>query len=560
MLAEMGDSTWRRVRWVLLALTLATNLALVTLFPSWISDKSIQIAAAQNLMDGNGYGIYRANPQDLSETVFRPVKRWPVGYSALLASVGTMTGNVWFAVLFWDVIGVLLLFASWFWIVEKLRLTPAAKTVLWLVMATFGTPLSSLYSGDLIALAFYSFGIATILHSLSNRSWTPLVLASLAFGVSAALRPAYWPLLLVPFLVLWNQERWKVSLRPFVTLILSLCFVLGTVLYQRANSGNATSLDNRGAGRQTAWHWKSLSRAYPFPLLAFNVDEAAFRWAKDVRALSLAKYTPESPLITKLFAWGLAFLLLAFYLQQTRLRYRAGPVADSSFILFGWLSIALTLAMLIALTLWYPPLSQAKRPGWQWVYLESKRYYAVAAPFLLVALVDFLFPKGKVAPAPWSRGALGAILAFCLVLPAQAGHSIAERLGQFSRPASWMEFVAPINGEFARAIAPVRDSEHALVYLEDVGDRSRHRSVAATLGIPFSSHRSFSEYRLPTGVQAILGVDPVLPQPRADQLKETCGRLTFLKTINFGKLNLYHCQTPAKRITQRSARPRASAL
>lgn len=173
-------------------------------------DHTRQVIGAQSLLAGEGVAIGVVDPADFSDFRSDPITAWPPGYSWALAPMIALTGGVYVAVMALDLLLLLILFVSWWWITYQLRSTlgfwtRAGLIGWWVVVAS---PAWHIGPNDIFSLTFFLLGTALTLRVATNPAIILSVFAGLAYGLAAAGRYAYWPLIAVgPVALLWVGRR-----------------------------------------------------------------------------------------------------------------------------------------------------------------------------------------------------------------------------------------------------------------------------------------------------------------------------------------------------------------
>src|SRR5262249_48236665 len=159
-----------------------------------------------SLLRGRGLTVTSLDPLDTSRSLNEPVAGFPPGYALLLAPALLVTADIWWSTFLLELLFVALFFASWFVILESLKqtITVGVRIFIWFYWAAVYSPVMRLTSSEIIALAFFSAGLASCMALIVHRRGQLIVglIGGLFAGLSTAVRYAYWPLLIAAPLAL----------------------------------------------------------------------------------------------------------------------------------------------------------------------------------------------------------------------------------------------------------------------------------------------------------------------------------------------------------------------
>ena len=375
------------------------------MFPKFVSDYSLQIEAARNFMDGNGFTFGRANPDNLSEIRFSTLSAWPVGYPMLLVPFYALTGSSLGAQLGLQAFAALCFVVFFHLLLRYFRVPDKVHTLALLFVAITPTPFFYLGPSDLISAALFLGMTLFFLKSADNPGkliW-PVLIGFFAF-LSAVTRYACIPNIVIfpllfglGFLFLRNK-KWLFN--AFLTFFLSGVLTLAFFFYFPIASSRTGFLNNL---LELNLFWKHLLWFDPFPVHAVFFSRPIEYRLPDV-ALLLKGYR------LTIFLFG-ALIFVAVSLQLFR---KSGiktflPKINPGITRGGWLLLVLLMStlvissFLILQSLTTPPESNSFGPSWMppfWTFVYSTRYFVI--PMVLILFVFFVewgFDKlGK-----WSR-------------------------------------------------------------------------------------------------------------------------------------------------------------
>jgi hypothetical protein len=439
---------WNKLRWALLVLAIFQQGAREYFLFDLAYDKSAQLAAARNWLNGQGYGYHFWIRGDLAQPTFLPLYQWPPGYSFLIAPLLLVAPDFFWATVIGDWIGVVIFFVSWFVILESLapEVPPLGKLVVWLLW-TFGIPPLQATSTDLLGVAFFSAGVAACVRLVVNRRRLVALslLSALCLGVSASMRFAYWPLVLVAPAGLalcarrFDRRLWRAA---GVHLCVGGLAVLGLGLYLKANTGHVSFLSTSYPVEKRSWWFENLAKICPFPATAFLPERY---WNQ-----LLAERWHVKPDWFRTTLWLISLVVLAAFLYRLVVAFRDRANAEGApaprqgaFFLnvAGAITLVLTVGMLAVLSVRCVP------PQDGWVFIEEARYYFPVLPFLVVAVVCVVFRPGRLLRSPVGGPLVllvGLVLAFpCLGLRDTAGLTRLLFRGHTPGLAAWFGPDAP---------------------------------------------------------------------------------------------------------------------
>ncbi len=94
---------------IVVIIAIAAKIFIQFYFLNIDNDKSYQILAAQNFLNGNGFSLLEVYANDLSTSAYVPLTKWPPGYSLLLAPfLAICKNNAILATLLLDTLACLL--------------------------------------------------------------------------------------------------------------------------------------------------------------------------------------------------------------------------------------------------------------------------------------------------------------------------------------------------------------------------------------------------------------------------------------------------------------------
>lgn len=499
---------------LLMLTAIAHQATRVYVQPDWGTDKTLQAAAAVNLVQGHGLGYWYQLPEDLGQRRLNALYQWPPGYTLLLALPYWLANDINLAALAIDWLAAGLFFASWWFILSYLGsdLGPGGRVVHWLMWSATLAPMLDTSTG-MLSLAFFSFALALVL-KLGVNPGASLWLAAfsgLGVGLAAWLRYAYWPLGLVLPLALayggWRQERrllWAGLVQGGVFAVL----IAALILFQRVETGSATYLSVAYQEGQRGFWPEQLLTMCPFAAQVFRCDGAL--------DLKLAWMGPAWLLSIK---WTVCVLVLAIFALE--LRRTCAPTSNAStqgaatgmFFMAGMLTLLLTVGMLAVLTVC------CCKPTDRWTYVQEWRYYAPVLVFVSTALCTWGLRYDVVARG-WTGLVRATLVVAILYFPARLFLQPKYLAGNFAQLANHYSSEDVRFGReftpFVQALDRCSAGAERVAFLEDPQflTTGQKYALAALRGIGTTAHHEKGFYlkaqcREPVRVLAVTG-------PRAD--------------------------------------------
>jgi hypothetical protein len=352
-------------------------------------DKSFQLVAAKNLLEGNGFSFRDLINANIDQPVYRPVTGWPPGYPLLLAAAGAVFNKDFItAALVVDLLSVipLLLYCRkmLFYISTPLYLVNLFTLFSGFFYYRFnGAGATDTLAVTLLVMAFYYW--LRLLSPDNSTATKGIWLTALCLTGAYLFRFMYLPVIcLFPLLLLGagflqQQKKWMRS--AVKTGLLLAAGIAGVWLLQRSYGGNADYLLKSKMG----FFPDNLQLTYPFiPASIFNPELAS----------SLLEKSVKIPFLTgmhffQLINAALLVLLLAVFILYVKKNNAIIRHPLPAFILMGGI-LAIAVAFLsIFLSAFFEPLIMEN--GERWTYAKEPRYYAFTTVFLQLLVFGYLF-------------------------------------------------------------------------------------------------------------------------------------------------------------------------
>ncbi len=384
-------------------------------------DEAFPLGQALSLLEGDGLTVQSSKPQDISSLISVVNLRSPLGVAISIAVFTALFNDPGVADFVLEIIGTVLFFVSWFWILDKQKkINFWGKTFTWLLWIFFPAPLMAgvitAHTTETLSLSLFmaSMVLGAILVSKNNKK-SIFILGSLigiVSGLAASLRYMYWPMLAILPTAIFIFGLMKRKLKLFSGAILaniafSSIFLLTMMLLNLKITGHLVGYSTDIYGQivtrlpetQTL-HWEHLDRTIPFPLFTFGVSDPSFMATRVI-----IEEPPMLPSVAGL-SWLLSGIMLAaflFYMWKTLSPWWSSlfqrqevitPVDSNENPEFISL-IALITFTLIMSTLAYLSIDIEPHPfGGGWVPVMELRYYSATFVFFTLA-VGYLISQIK---------------------------------------------------------------------------------------------------------------------------------------------------------------------
>ncbi|MEQ8423789.1 MAG: hypothetical protein RIA63_03705, partial [Cyclobacteriaceae bacterium] len=120
-------------------------------------DKSWQLEATANFLNGNGISICKTDPGNFEAIECKRQVNWPFGYSVCLTLINRIIDDLIVSSILLDILGISLFYFALLRLLELLEIGKTGRVV-GVLMYTFASfPLYFIASSDLLALAIFTF-------------------------------------------------------------------------------------------------------------------------------------------------------------------------------------------------------------------------------------------------------------------------------------------------------------------------------------------------------------------------------------------------------------------
>ncbi len=378
---------------VLLVLSCLGRIGLTMRYMDLLPDKVRHIIAAKNINEGNGYAVSFQSADDITQTVYTPVKGWPPGYSILIGKMQKITGSYFTAAVAWDILSVIMLYLGLFLLVYwyKDYLNKGVTALMLLFLGVSLAPFGQLSSTDLVSISFFVLAAVLFLRWLETGRNNMILFA--CFVLSAVVGPfvryGYYPVVFIfpVFLMLLAllQKDKKYALQSVLLFGIFGGFIALYTYYQYSLTGitPATTLPDRHKVEGPArLYFENLQHFNEF---MYNGLLSDFFIQNRLSGTIATLYRIVKLLIT----FSFFFVILSVCIRQIREK-KIDKV--NLFILVTFI-INVTFLMLLSVK---NKLDESITGGvrWIWTYVIELRYYA---PSYFLGFVFIMYNYGKLS-------------------------------------------------------------------------------------------------------------------------------------------------------------------
>jgi len=342
-------------------------------------DKMVQIAAAKNLLMGNGFTFSTLNSNDFSVLSSTFVNKYAPGYSLLLIPLYYITGDFSFAVLIMDILFVILLFLALILLLKTLDIPPQRQILFFVFAGISFTPFYHLSSTDLMALAFFQWAVFVAVYFLKKKkNYLPLALLTgvLCF-MTGFMKFNYYPLMFaVPlgiFIIGFFDKTKKVLLFSILSGFTAAVLLATQSLLLKLFSGSMFFV-----GDPKGFFPENLAKFDVFPFKSLFFYEGALQVVFNV----LPVLKPVYLFVAALFSLIIVFEILRYILRKI----------DAVKLTKDYLTLGITVLFVNVFFLIYMSLSH-KGQSWEippWTPVEETRYYGQSMLFIEIVLLTML--------------------------------------------------------------------------------------------------------------------------------------------------------------------------
>jgi len=375
--------------------------------PKFWSDEMAQYIAAKSVMEGHGTTLPFVMANDLSTPIYLPLKQFPEGYSYMIAPVWSLTGSLYFSVIFWQWLSILAYLFS-FWLLYRLfetELNPSIRSAFLMITAFSLSPWLYYKPTDLISVSFFLLAVTLFVYGITVKKGAYALFAILSgavLGVCMTLRYAYQPIMPLTTVAILVIGIWTKNKRIVFSSVLSLvtlAFVWGGFTLFLKMPGNLPS----EAQTQKLYIENLLQGDLTIFTKPFFDDRLISTALGKMGLGSLAK---SMQILVSLSFFGLSLWLLLSK-KTIKLLFSNPP----KMVLLGstFMAAVSSVGLLYLLSALAKP--QENDYLHVWTYVRELRYYALFFVFFLILALFLVYNRQQITNSiNWTRMGLSVLL------------------------------------------------------------------------------------------------------------------------------------------------------
>ncbi len=385
---------------IILCIAVAVKMSLQLTFFNIVGDKSSQLLAAKNFLDGNGLTIKEVLLTDLSSEVFTPLVGWPPGYSVVVAPLlWLFNGDYKSAALVFDLIAVLPFFLFLLLLLNYLSVQKWLKNLMILFVSFFFYPIGPSTCTDLISLSCMLAGFYYSLQLMQRKKKTSsLILAACFFFFMAGLfRYNYIPVVLCTPVLLGiagyiNKNKHWIKFSLYSGLILSVLFVT-LLVFQDYYTGSPAYVNTR----ETGFFPENLLTMYPIVPASFIDVQIVLTVFTNFTGTN---YFTNGKIL--LYSGYLLFLFLIIFVSGWLLNKKLLLKSKGDYFVYLGSGIS---AVIIGLLFYLSARNSANLSPFfpLWTYIQELRYFIFVVLFIQLCAFAFLFNRFTQLSRFWKK-------------------------------------------------------------------------------------------------------------------------------------------------------------
>ena len=396
---------------IFLFIAILAKIAMQLAYFSISDDKSFQLLAAKNLLNGYGVTINNVLLSNLSLVEFTPLVRSPPGYSVVLSPlVWLFNYDYKMAALVFDIVCVFPFFYYLIRLLNFLSIQTWLKNLFILFAGFFFYPADSHSCTDLASLIcmLAGFYYLLLLMQKENMSFSLVLAVSISFFLAGFFRYNYIPVVsCCPILLgvagIINKKKPWIKGSFQIALLLGT-FLLSLLLFQYYNAGSAAYI----APRETGLFPKNLLRMHPVIAGSFFDIDVNLRLFTNFVG---GNYRTNDRVF--LYINYLLLIFLSVYGIYWLIRNKRQLKTNTGYFIFMGFSISVAIiCLLIFLSLRNSAyLSPTSLP---WTYVQESRYFVFIVVFIQLIVFACLFNRFEQLTRFWKR--IAVFCAFVLIV------------------------------------------------------------------------------------------------------------------------------------------------
>ncbi len=396
---------------IFLIIAILAKIAMQLAYFSISDDKSVQLLAAKNLLDGHGLTINRVLLSNLSSEEFMPMVGWPPGYSVVLSPLLWFFNNDYkTAGLVFDIACVFPFYFYLIRILNFLSLQTWLKNLFIIFSGFFFYQADSHTSTDFVSLVCMLAGFYYLLRLMQQEKtkFSLVASVSISFFLAGFFRYNYIPVVFCcPILlgvagIINKKKRWIKGGFQMGLLLGVLLFAL--LLFQHYNTGSPGYINTR----ETGFFPENLLKMHPVVGGSFFDIDVHLRLFTNFVGGSYRENEDYFEYINHI----LFILLLAYGMSWIRKNKLQLKTNIAFFIFMGFsISVAIIFLLMFLSVRNSAILSPTSSP---WTYVQESRYFAFIVVFIQLVVFACLFNRFEQLSRFWKR--IAVFCAFVIIV------------------------------------------------------------------------------------------------------------------------------------------------
>lgn len=378
-----------------------------------MTDKSFQLLAAKNFIEGNGLTINQVFVDNIMNVKYEPLIGWPPGYSVILGPLLLLfKNNFLYAAYCFDLIPVIPFFYYLYRLLSLISIQTWLKNLFILGAGFFFYPFGSRACTDFAALVCLMAGFYYTLEFAINKTKTlSIFYIVISLFMSVLLRYLYLPIIfsipagMIVAGIITQKRRWVWSAFVMASVLAVLVFFL--LQFQKQHTGDAVYI----YPAQKGFYFNQALLAYPFiPGSFFDLQLPANFFSGN----TLVSYGTVMLFfkIIGYLALSLSLVLSLTWFKNMKLNFSKNlPV--SIFYFLGLCACGTIVTVLFYLSLRYNSIV-FRGSGRSWTFVQEFRYYAFCVVFIQLLAFLYLFNDYKRLGKFWKTVAATLAILLCL--------------------------------------------------------------------------------------------------------------------------------------------------
>ena len=377
----------RKVGMVILAIAFLSRILIQMYFFRTGVDRSLQLLASKNFLQGHGLSIAQVFSEDLSRQIFTPIVGWPPGYPLFVSLMATLTGNISIAAIIFELISICILVYFSRKILQLSGCSDFLVNCFTLVTGFFLYNFCQVSSPDMSAVAFILWALyLTLVYLEKSKEPSYTILIALINFIPGFLRYMFIPIaFVIPLYLLltgYITMNKKIMKGGLISLTITILLVTAMLLFQSNTTGSATYINTSGKG----FYPGNLLEFYPVIIGAFANLTFIYSFLTNIGL----KYGALHIII--FISNCILLLTLVYYYIKSFLTNISKPLSTAQHFIFMGGAISILIAiLLIAFSTHYKALI---RPNDNWTFVQESRYMAFITVFVQMAAFICLFRNG----------------------------------------------------------------------------------------------------------------------------------------------------------------------